>query len=317
MNIYTQTTSHADETYLGLAKHIMEHGVQKGDRTGTGTKSIFGPQMRFDLSLGFPLLTTKSVSFKNIATELLWFRDGNTRLRTLVAQGNPIWNDWPFKRYMKAMNKPIAKEVGSPEYRAQMKEFTDQILADESFAEKWGDLGPIYGKQWVRWEAPDGRIINQLKEAMDLIKNDPNSRRIIVNAWNPADIEEMQKAGLPPCHCLFQFYVAEGKLSCKMYQRSCDMFLGVPYNIASYALLTIMAAHVAGLQPGEFIWDGGDTHVYNNHFAQIAEQMGRTPRPMPTIRIVRPVADLWDFKLEDLELVGYDPHSAIRAPVAV
>ncbi len=261
--------------YLDLQRHIMEHGVNKTDRTGTGTKSVFGYQMRFDLQKGFPLVTTKKCHMKSIIHELLWILKGDTNIKYLVDNDVKIWNEW----------------------------------ADEN-----GELGPVYGKQWRSWEAPDGRKIDQIKEAINLIRNNPDSRRIIVTAWNPADIELVALAW---CHCFFQFYVADGKLSCQLYQRSCDTFLGVPFNIASYALFTMMIAQVCDLEPGEFIWTGGDVHIYNNHFEQVALQLSREPRPLPTMGINPAVKDIFAFKFEDFTLEGYDPHPGIKAPVAV
>ncbi len=312
-----KTTQHPDISYQNLLREILENGVIKTDRTGTGTTSIFGHQMRFDLEKGFPLLTTKKIRFETILGELLWFIKGDTKLRTLLLLGIHIWNEWPFKHYLEANNLPIPT-VNSDEWKSQMKEFTDRIISDDEFNEKWGDLGPVYGKQWRNWICPNGKSIDQLAQAVQMIRKSPDSRRIIITAWNPADIEEMAVAGLPPCHCLFQFYVANGKLSCQLYQRSCDTFLGVPFNIASYALLTIMVAHVTGLKPGEFIWTGGDTHIYSNHMDQVKEQLTREPRAVPTVKILNPdVKEVWDFKIEDFELVGYDPHPAIKAPIAV
>jgi thymidylate synthase len=321
-------TEHPDITYCNLLRLILEHGTKKADRTGTGTLSLFGPQMRFNLAEGFPLLTTKKVNFKLIVSELLWFIAGDTRLRTLLANNNHIWDEWPFKAYLIANNLPVPK-VGSDEWNEGLKEFADRILSDDEFSERYGNLGPIYGKQWRDWpkfvetanrnktymktEFP----IDQLRDAIEMIRKTPDSRRIIVSAWNPPDIEEMAKAGLPPCHCLFQFYVADGKLSCKLYQRSCDMFLGVPFNIASYSLLTMMIASVTGLQPGEFIWTGGDTHIYLNHLDQVNLQLSREPKAMPHLVIKRQVPEIWDFKMEDFDLDGYDPHSGIKAPIAV
>jgi thymidylate synthase len=273
--------------------------------------------MRFDLEQGFPLLTTKKIRFSTIVGELLWFIKGDTNLRTLLLLGIHIWDEWPFKHYLLANNIKLPV-VNSEEWKSQMKEFTDRILSDDEFNRQWGDLGPVYGKQWTNWETKDGKSINQLKQAVEMIRRNPDSRRIIVTAWNPADIDEMAIAGLPPCHCLFQFFVAEGKLSCQLYQRSCDTFLGVPFNIASYALLTIMIAHVTGLKPGEFIWTGGDTHIYSNHVDQVKEQLTREPRAIPTVKILNPdVKEVWDFKVEDFELIGYDPHPPIKAPIAV
>lgn len=261
--------------YLDMLRHIMENGVDKGDRTGTGTRSVFGYQTRFDLSEGFPLLTTKKLHLKSIIHELLWFLQGSTNIKYLVDNGVSIWNEW----------------------------------ADEK-----GELGPVYGYQWRSWPTPDGGHIDQIADIIKTIKNNPNSRRIIVSAWNVADVNNM---ALPPCHCLFQYYVANGKLSCQLYQRSCDTFLGVPFNIASYALLTMMVAQVCDLEPGEFIHTYGDLHIYNNHFEQVKEQLSREPRALPKMKINPEVKDIFGFKYEDFELVGYDPHPAIKAPIAV
>jgi len=305
-----------DIEYHNLLKKILSEGEKKEDRTGTGTIAIFGTQMRFDLSCGFPLLTTKKVPFKLVYSELLWFIAGDTKLKTLLSNNNHIWDEWPFKWYLKANNLTIP-EVNSEEWKAQMREFTDKIMADEEFSNKWGDLGPVYGKQWRRWKTPEGLEIDQLKNVVETIKKNPDSRRIILSAWNPSDLEEMAKAGLPPCHCLFQFFVSGGRLSCQLYQRSCDTFLGVPFNIASYSLLTIMIAHVTGLKAGEFIWTGGDTHLYLNHLDQVKEQLGREPKEAPRLKINEEVKDLFEFKMEDIELIGYDPHPSIKAPIAV
>lgn len=305
-----------DNEYHNLLRKILAEGEKKEDRTGTGTTALFGTQMHFDLEKGFPLLTTKKISFKLIYSELLWFIAGDTRLKTLLSYGNHIWDEWPFKWYLKANNLPIP-ETNSEEWKTQMKEFTDKILSDEEFEKKWGDLGPVYGKQWRKWKTPDGKEIDQLKNVIETIKNNPDSRRIIISAWNPSDLEEMAKAGLPPCHCLFQFFVSNGKLSCQLYQRSCDTFLGVPFNIASYSLLTIMIAHVTGLKPGKFVWTGGDTHLYSNHIEQVQEQLSRESRETPQLKINPEIKDLFDFKIEDIELLNYDPHPAIKAPIAV
>ena len=261
--------------YLDLLREIRDNGVIKTDRTGVGTKSIFGHQMRFNLQDGFPLLTTKKVFLKGIIYELLWFLKGDTNIKFLTDHNVHIWDEW----------------------------------ADEN-----GDLGYVYGKQWRSWEATDGRVIDQISQVVDLIKNHPDSRRILVTAWNPAEIDKM---ALPPCHCLFQFYVADGKLSCQLYQRSADTFLGVPFNIASYALLTMMLAQVCGLEPGEFIHTTGDTHIYLNHLEQVNEQLSREPRPLPKMIINPYVKSIFDFKYEDFKLEGYDPYPAIKAPVAV
>lgn len=261
--------------YLDLLTEIMENGTVKKDRTGVGTKSIFGHQMRFDLSAGFPLLTTKKVHLKSIIYELLWFISGDTNVKYLQDHKVSIWDEW----------------------------------ADEN-----GDLGPVYGHQWRSFPKPDGGSVDQLSEVIETIKNNPDSRRMLVCAWNPGEVDKM---ALPPCHCLFQFYVANGKLSCQLYQRSADTFLGVPFNIASYALLTMMIAQCCGLEAGEFIHTTGDTHIYLNHFEQVAEQLSREPRALPKMKINPEVKNIFDFKYEDFELEGYDPHPAIKAPVAV
>lgn len=261
--------------YLDLLDHIMTHGVDKGDRTGTGTRSVFGYQMRFDLSEGFPMVTTKKLHLKSIIYELLWFLKGDTNVKYLQENGVRIWNEW----------------------------------ADEN-----GDLGPVYGKQWRSWTKPNGDTVDQIEKLLETIKDKPNSRRMIVNAWNVGELDAM---ALTPCHCLFQFYVADGKLSCQLYQRSADTFLGVPFNIASYALLTMMIAQVCDLEPGEFVHTYGDVHVYSNHFEQARLQLSREPRPMPTMQINPDVKDLFAFDYNDFELTGYDPHPHIKAPVAV
>ena len=261
--------------YLDLLRHIYTDGVVKTDRTGVGTKSIFGWQSRYDLSEGFPLLTTKKVHLKSIIYELLWFLSGSTNIGYLKEHGVSIWDEW----------------------------------ADEN-----GDLGPVYGHQWRSWPTPDGGSIDQISKLVETIKHNPNSRRMLVSAWNVAEVDSM---ALPPCHCLFQFYVAEGKLSCQLYQRSADTFLGVPFNIASYALLTMMIAQVCGLEPGEFIHTTGDTHLYLNHLEQAALQLSREPRQLPRMIINPEVKDIFSFKYEDFTLEGYDPWPAIKAPVAV
>ncbi|MEK7148298.1 MAG: thymidylate synthase [Patescibacteria group bacterium] len=304
------------QEYLDLLRHIQRNGVLKGDRTGTGTKSVFGYQMRFDLSKGFPLVTTKRIPVRLIITELLWFLRGDTNIKYLVDNKNPIWNEWPFKAYLKKNGLPIPK-TDSEEWRVGLAEFIDKVKNDDDFAKEHGELGPVYGKQWRAWPTPDGRHIDQITQVIARIKEKPDDRRLIVSAWNVADIEEMAKSGIPPCHAFFQFYVANGKLSCQMYQRSCDTFLGVPFNIASYALLTMMVAQVCDLKLGEFIWTGGDVHLYSNHMEQVALQLSREPRSLPIMRINPDVKNIFDFKLEDFYLVGYDPHPAIKAPVAV
>jgi thymidylate synthase len=262
-------------TYLDLLQHVLDTGADRGDRTGTGTRSVFGYQMRFDLAAGFPMLTTKKLHLKSIIHELLWFLKGDTNIAYLKENGVTIWDEW----------------------------------ADEN-----GDLGPVYGAQWRSWPAPDGRHIDQISNLLDQIRTNPHSRRLIVSAWNPALVDEM---ALPPCHCLFQFYVADGKLSCQLYQRSADIFLGVPFNIASYALLTMMVAQVTGLKPGDFVHTLGDAHLYANHFEQAKQQLTRTPGPLPTMQINPDVTDLFAFKYDDFHLIDYVAEPSIRAPIAV
>mgnify|MGYP000031033618 FL=1 len=249
--------------YLDLLKHIEEDGVDKGDRTGTGTRSVFGYQMRFDLAQGFPLLTTKKMALRSIIIELLWFLKGDSNLKYLAENNVHIWDEWPYKAYLQKTGQTVPTS-GSEEWKTGIAAFVEKIKFDDVFAKEYGELGPIYGYQWRNWPTPDGRHIDQIAQVIERIKAKPDDRRLIVSAWNVADIEEMGKAGLPPCHCLFQFYVANGKLSCQLYQRSCDTFLGVPFNIASYALLTMIVAQVTGLEPGEFVWTGGDVHLYLN-----------------------------------------------------
>ncbi len=310
---------HVDTIYLDLVERIKREGVQKGDRTGTGTISIFGHQMRFDLAEGFPLLTTKKMATKSIIHELIWFIRGDTNIRYLVENGVGIWNEWPYKAYLIKQGIPVPK-TGSEEWATGIQEFVSKIKTDAAFAQEYGELGPVYGKQWRCWkDSETGLCIDQLQNVIEQLKSDPNSRRIIVNSWDVTYISEMAKVGLPPCHCLFQFYVANGKLSCQLYQRSCDTFLGVPFNIASYALLTMIIAQIVGLEPGEFIWTGGDVHLYNNHLAQADEQLARRNdiRPMPTMKINTNKKTLEEFTIDDFELVGYNPHDAIKAPIAV
>ncbi|MBU6375850.1 MAG: thymidylate synthase [Bdellovibrionales bacterium] len=261
--------------YLNLLEHVLHHGVRKEDRTATGTLSVFGYQMRFDLSEGFPLVTTKKVHLRSIIHELLWFLQGDTNIRYLKENGVSIWDEW---------------------------------------ADAQGNLGPVYGAQWRSWRGADGVVVDQISQVVENIRKNPDSRRLIVSAWNVAEIPKMK---LPPCHAFFQFYVAEGKLSCQLYQRSADLFLGVPFNIASYALLTLMIAQVTGLKPGDFVHTLGDAHLYLNHLDQAREQLAREPRKLPQIKINTEVRSIFDFKFEDFELVGYDPHPAIKAPVAI
>ncbi len=298
--------------YLDLMRHIRDHGVRKEDRTGTGTLSVFGYQMRFDLAEGFPLVTTKKVHLKSIAHELLWFIRGDTNIRYLVQNGVNIWNDWPFQSWLNQTGQADDYPMYSPEWREQMKLFVARVKDDEAFARHYGGLGPVYGHQWRNFEG-----IDQLAQVLEGIRNNPDSRRLIVSAWNPKDIPVMVKSGLPPCHSLFQFYVTEGRLSCQLYQRSADVFLGVPFNIASYALLTMMVAQVTGLQPGDFVHTFGDAHLYSNHLQQVEEQLAREPYPLPRMAINPEVDDLFAFQFEDFELQGYEAHPHIAAPVAV
>lgn len=309
---------HVDESYLDLLEHIMKNGVTKTDRTGTGTKSLLGYQMRFDLSDGFPLLTTKKVPIKSIIHELLWFMRGDTNLKYLADNNVHIWDEWPYKAYL-IRNKIKVPKTGSEEWNTGIKEFIERIKIDEKFAKEYGNLGPIYGYQWRSWPAPNGKHIDQLANVIEEIKKNPDSRRLIISAWNVADLDEMAKAGLPPCHCLFQFYVSNGKLSCQLYQRSCDTFLGVPFNIASYALFTMIVAQICGLEAGEFVWTGGDVHLYSNHLDQVKLQLSRRNaiRSLPKMRINPDKKKMEDFVIEDFELIDYNPHEGIKAPIAV
>jgi len=302
--------------YLDYLRHINAKGVVKTDRTGTGTKSVFGYQMRFDLSEGFPLSTTKKLPFKTITHELLWFLKGDSNLRYLADNNVHIWDEWPYKAFLIRSGKPVPK-TDSEEWKTGIAEFIERIKSDDAFAKEYGELGPIYGYQWRSWPTPDGRHVDQITQVIEQIRKSPDSRRLIVSAWNVADIEEMAKAGLPPCHCLFQFSVANGKLSCLLYQRSCDSFLGVPFNIASYALLTHMVAHVTGLEPGEFIWTGGDCHIYLNHFEQVNTQLARTPKKLPKLVLNPNVKDIFSFTIDDFTLTDYDADPSIKAPIAV
>lgn len=285
--------------YLDLARHILDHGVKKDDRTGTGTTSVFGYQMRFDLSEGFPLLTTKKTFIKGIIHELLWFIRGETNIKYLVDNKVGIWTDWPYQNYK-----------NSKEFQGEsLKEFSDKIRASDEFAQKWGDLGPVYGAQWR-----DFNGVDQIDYIIQTLKKDPNSRRMVLSAWNPAEISQMM---LPPCHTLIQFYVANNKLSLQLYQRSGDVFLGIPFNIASYALFLMMVAQVTGYEVGEFVHTIGDAHIYSNHMEQIELQLTRTPRRLPNMKINKDVKNLEDFKFEDFELVDYDPYPPIKGVVAV
>jgi len=298
--------------YLDLMQHIKNNGIRKDDRTGTGTLSTFGYQMRFDLDDGFPLITTKKVHLKSIIHELLWFIQGDTNIKYLVSNGVNIWNDWPFQSWLRDTKQDKKFTMYSKAWRAKMTDFVELIKEDEKFADQYGGLGPVYGRQWRNFEGVD-----QLDGLVKDIKQAPDSRRLIVSAWNPKDIPVMAKSGLPPCHTLFQFYVAEGRLSCQLYQRSADVFLGVPFNIASYALLTMMIAQATGLKPGDFVHTFGDAHLYVNHLDQVEEQLSRNPQPLPNMEINPSVKNLFDFKYEDFKILNYEPHPAIPASVAV
>ena len=309
----------ADKEYLDLCKHILDNGIEKKDRTGVGTKSIFGYQMKFDLNNGFPLLTTKKVNFNLVWSELLWFIKGDTNIRFLLENNNNIWNEWAFKKWVESdeYNGPDMTDFGhrtlvdedfAKDYKEQMKFFKEKILTDDEFSNKYGDLGNVYGKQWRNFNGVD-----QLKNVIEQIKENPSSRRLIVSSWNPAEVDTM---ALPPCHSLFQFYVSDGKLSCQLYQRSGDVFLGVPFNIASYSLLTILIAKECNLGVGEFVHTLGDAHIYNNHFDQVNEQISRTPYDLPSLNINK-FQSIFDLKISDVELVNYESHPFIKAPIAV
>jgi thymidylate synthase len=298
--------------YLDLVRHIRDHGTIKEDRTGTGTVSIFGYQMRFNLADGFPLVTTKRVHLKSILHELLWFIKGDTNIKYLVQNGVGIWNDWPYQNWLRETGQAQNLQMYSSEWRLVMKEFIERIKSDDTFARQYGDLGPVYGKQWRNFGGVD-----QLANLVNDIKTNPDSRRLIVSAWNPQDIPVMIKSGLPPCHSLFQFYVVEGRLSCQLYQRSADVFLGVPFNIASYAILTMMIAQVTGLRPGDFIHTFGDAHLYLNHMEQVDEQLSRAEFDLPELKVNPSITSLFDFVFEDFELQNYMSHEPISAPVAV
>ena len=342
ISVYDRSPMH---TYLALLQKLLEQGQQKDDRTGTGTLSLFGEQMRFNLQEGFPLLTTKKVFMRGITHELLWFLKGDTNIKYLVDHGVKIWNEWPYENYK-----------ASDAFRGEsLEEFVEKIRTDEGFAKEWGELGPVYGKQWVRGpsfvpaspgasEDEEGMMmkkieVNQIQDVIDTIKKDPNSRRLIVSGWNVSDIQQLikgKRSAPPLCHTMFQFYVsppechgepgrtmtrkgatAKGKLSCKLYQRSADFFLGVPFNIASYSLLTHMIAQVCDLEVGDFVHTFGDVHLYSNHLEQAREQLSRTPRPLPQLKLNPNVKDIFQFEFGDIEVVNYDPHPAIKAPIAV
>ena len=311
--------------YLELLEKIKQEGVEKSDRTGTGTKSIFGYQMRFDLSKGFPILTTKRVPFGLIKSELLWFIKGDTNIRYLLQHNNHIWDEWAFKRYVespdytgedmtdfgrRSLQDPEFKEV----YEKELETFCQRILNEDEFAAKYGELGNIYGSQWRHWKTTQGETIDQLAQVIEMLKTSPDSRRLLVSAWNPEDVPSM---ALPPCHTMFQFYVADGKLSCQLYQRSADVFLGVPFNIASYALLTHLIANEVGLEVGEFVHTLGDAHLYLNHLEQVDLQLSRETYELPQLVLKHPEKSLYDLEVTDVVLEGYECHPTIKAPIAV
>lgn len=314
-----------EEQYLDLIRYVLANGHQKGDRTGTGTKSVFGYQMRFDLSKGFPILTTKKVPFGLIKSELLWFLRGDTNIRFLLQHKNHIWDEWAFKNWVESdeYHGPDMTNFGlraqeddnfNKVYQDEKKKFCQKIVEDQEFANKFGNLGDVYGAQWRHWQTRNGETIDQIKDVIETIKNNPDSRRMIVTAWNPEDVP---LSALPPCHTLFQFYVNDGKLSCQLYQRSADVFLGVPFNIASYALLTHMIARETGLEVGEFVHTLGDAHIYLNHLDQVNEQLQRKPNDAPTLWLNPEKKNIMDFEMEDIKVKNYHSHSAIKAPVAV
>lgn len=315
----------SETAYLDLLKDVLKNGHYKEDRTKTGTYSLFGYQMRFDLSVGFPLLTTKKVPFSLIKSELLWFLKGDTNIRYLLAHNNHIWDEWAFERYVKSADykgpdmtdfghRSLEDSAFKTMYLQQKTAFNTQILEDAQFAKKYGELGKIYGSQWRAWQTSQGQTIDQLAQVIESIKKTPDSRRLIVSAWNPEDVPGM---ALPPCHTMFQFYVNDGKLSCQLYQRSGDIFLGVPFNIASYALLTHLVAQVTGLEVGEFIHTLGDAHIYANHLEQVKQQLSRTPNQAPQLWLNQAVKVIDQFEMNDIKIQNYDAQPAIKAPVAV
>lgn len=313
------------DQYLQLCQTILANGSVKNDRTGTGTKSIFGYQMRFNLSKGFPLMTTKKTAMRLITSELLWFLKGDTNVKTLISERNHIWDEWAFEKWVKSeeYTGPDMTDFGvrasqDEQFQVivdeQMTIFREKILSDENFANTYGDLGPVYGRQWRSWPGQNGQSIDQLKNVIDSIKNNPDSRRHIVTAWNPSEVDQM---ALPPCHTFFQFYVADNKLSCQLYQRSADVFLGVPFNIASYALLTHLIARECNLEVGDFVHTLGDAHIYSNHMDQVMEQLSREPRELPNLVISNEKTSIFELETKDITVENYNPHPRIKAPIAV
>lgn len=317
--------NHPEQGYLDLMEELLEKGTFKGDRTGTGTYSKFGHQLRFDLSEGFPLLTTKRVPMKLIATELIWFLRGDTKLRYLLQNNNHIWDEWGFKKWVESPDyngvdmtdfgrRSLVDAEFKKEYDKEMARYQERVLTDDEFSDTYGDLGNVYGKQWRKWEGADGSVYDQIQYILNEIKQNPNSRRLLCNAWN---ISELHTQALPPCHYSFQFYVVDGKLSCMFNMRSNDVFLGLPFNIASYALLTHMIARECGLEVGELVYSGADVHLYSNHVEQAKEQLKREPRPFPQIQFNPEKTSIFDIEFEDITILGYEPHPTIKAPVAV
>lgn len=314
-----------EDAYLNLERYVLENGHRKSDRTGTGTVSVFGYQMRFDLSQGFPLLTTKKVPFGLIKSELLWFLHGDTNIQFLLKHHNHIWDEWAFQKFVESSDyhgpdmtdfgrRSLVDEAFNETYKQEKKAFCKRIVEDDAFAAKYGSLGNVYGAQWRAWKTSKGETIDQLGNVIETLRTHPDSRRMIVSAWNPEDVPSM---ALPPCHTMFQFYVNDGKLSCQLYQRSADIFLGVPFNIASYALLTNLIAKEVGLEPGDFIHTFGDAHIYSNHIEQVKTQLSRTPVEAPKLVLNPDKTSIFDYDMDDISVTNYHPAPAIKAPVAV